>query len=123
MMHSSLHFALGMVLGSAWHTGALLKAWRKAQPVSSILLRQLITAYALGLFAIVPNLLRRLGAADSICESVPMNLFLLSPALNSLIKGGAYTGPLVLALMIGLQYALLLAAIARAGRRNVRLRR
>jgi len=113
-MHSTLHFSVGMVVGTALTYRPLLEAWRRKAPVAAHLRRWLVVAYGLGVYAIVPNLLRRAGVAHEVCEAWFMNIFLLSPAFNRLIQGGTIYGPLVMGSIIVSQYLTLLRALTRA---------
>jgi hypothetical protein len=119
MMHSTLHFSLGMVVGTALTCRPLLDAWRRGAALAPHLRRWLIVAYGLGVYAIVPNLLRRAGVAHDVCEAWFMNVFLLSPALNRLVQGGTIYGPFVMGLLVVLQYLTLLWAVRRASRSRV----
>ncbi len=114
MMHSTLHFSLGMVVGTALTYRPLLDAWHRQTTLAPHLRRWLIAAYGLGVFAIAPNLLRRAGVAHDLCEAWFMNIFLLSSALNRLVQGGTIYGPFVMGTLITAQYALLLRALQRA---------
>lgn len=113
MMHSTLHFSLGMLLGTAWHARAICCAWRSRRPLARRLGAWLLACYGLGLFAIAPNLLRRAGVSHDACEAAVMNVFLFSPALNRIVGGGSIVGPFVLGLMVAGQYALLLIVLRR----------
>jgi hypothetical protein len=92
----------------------LLAAWKRGAPLAAPLRRWLVVAYGLGVYAIVPNLLRRAGVAHRICESGIMNIFLLSPTLNRLMQGGSITGPFVMGFLIAVQYGVLLRAVKRS---------
>jgi hypothetical protein len=113
MMHSTLHFSLGMVAGTALTYRPLLDAWRRRAALAPHLRRWLIMAYGLGVFAIVPNLLRRAGVPHELCEAWFMNIFLFSSLLNSSIQGGTIYGPFVMGLFVVSQYLTLLWALAR----------
>ena len=117
MMHSTLHFGLGMAAATAWRGPGLLKAWRTERPVARLLGSWLAASYVLGAFGIVPNLLRRAGVPHDVCEAWYMNVFFLSPLWNRLLAGGHIYGPAILTALLGAQYAILLLAIKRAGRR------
>ena len=114
MMHSTLHFSIGILVGTALSYRPIRTAVQNNAPLAAPLRRWLMLAYALGLFAIVPNLLRRAGVPHALCESCVMNLFLLSPALNHLVRGGAIYGPLILGIILMSQYLTLLWALRRA---------
>jgi hypothetical protein len=116
MMHSTLHFGLGMAAATAWHGPALLRSWRAGRALARALGLWLVTSYALGLLGVVPNLLRRAGVPHETCEAWYMNVFLLSPFWNRLLDGGHIYGPAILTVLFGAQYAILLLAIRRARR-------
>ena len=75
----------------------------------------MVVAYGLGVYAVVPNLLRRAGVPHDVCEGWYMNVFLLSSLLNRLVQGGTIYGPFVMGTLIAAQYAVLLLAIRRIG--------
>jgi hypothetical protein len=77
----------------------------------------LLASLILGLLATVPSLLRRAGLSDAACDNPWMNIFVFYPALNHLLHGGTVWGPAILALALGSQYLLLLAAINQQARR------
>ncbi len=114
MMHSTLHFSLGMVIGAGLSYRPLREAWRRRAPVAPLLRRWLVVSYGLGLYAIVPNLLRRAGVAHDLCEAWFMNIFLFSSALNHLVQGGNIYGPFVMGLLVVSQYVTLLWALRRS---------
>ena len=112
MAHSALHFSFGMAVGSIFTIPALLKAWLRKTRLSPQFSRWFIASYAAGVYAIVPGILRRLGAPDSFCDGWWMNLFLFYPWMNDLKPGAETMGPLVLGTCMGGQYLLLLCALA-----------
>lgn len=114
MMHSTLHFSLGMLLATALTCRPVIAACRRGGALAAPLRRWLLAAYALGLYAIVPNLLRRAGITHDICEGWFMNVFLFSPLLNRMMQGGTISGPFVLGLFVAAQYAVLLWAVRKA---------
>jgi hypothetical protein len=103
-----------MVVGTALTYRPLLDAWRRGAPVAHPLRRWLMVAYGLGLYAIVPNLLRRAGVAHDLCEAWFMNIFLFSSALNHLVQGGTIYGPFGMGLLLMSQYLTLLWALRRS---------
>jgi len=73
--------------------------------------KRLITAYALGLFAIIPGILRFVGMPEHMCNGWWMNVFIFYPVINKLKPGGMLVGEALVILCFALQYALLLAAL------------
>lgn len=112
MAHSLLHFTLGL-----WAAMLVLlprlPAWERTGPRARAYGRWLAGAYALALWAIIPNLLRRTGLPESFCSGPWMNLFMLHPIVDQLHPGGMLIGEAVFLAAVALQYLLLLRAIAR----------
>ncbi|MDA0578132.1 MAG: hypothetical protein O3B24_08535 [Verrucomicrobia bacterium] len=111
MAHSTLHFAAGLAIGSAAALPPLLCAWHRGQQLAPAFARWFAIGYATGTFAVVPAILRNLGVPDAICDGPWMNVFLLYPWMNAVKPGAVTMGPLVLATILGAQYALLIAAL------------
>ncbi|NQU41621.1 MAG: hypothetical protein HQ523_16880 [Lentisphaerae bacterium] len=114
MMHSTIHFSLGMLLGTALTYRPILAARRQGKRLAPLLRRWLIIAYALGVYAIIPNLLRRAGVPHDLCEAWLMNVFLFSPLLNRLMQGGTMPGQFLLSMLVASQYSALIWAVHRA---------
>ena len=109
------HFGLGMAAGTALAAPALWRRWQARAPLSGAFGRWILLAYGLGLFAIVPNALVRLGLPASWCASPVMNVFLLHPLLDRFGRGGEFRGAALIFALFALQYVLLLEAIRRRG--------
>lgn len=118
MAHSTLHFSLGMVAGSALTLPALLAAWRRGRPLAMKFLRWLTLSWALGALAVVPGFLGRMGVPSHVCDAWWMNVFLFYPLLNALKKGGDTMGPIILSACFAGQYLLLLSALYARTRRR-----
>jgi hypothetical protein len=128
MAHTALHLAVGLGLGMALAAPALGRAWRDAAahrpgahtPLSRPLARLLAGSWGLGLFAIIPNVLRAMAMPEWFCSGWWMNLFLLHPLLDGWVSGGTVIGGFLLVAALSSQYGLLLLAIAHT-RRHRRL--
>jgi hypothetical protein len=118
MAHSSLHFALGMAAGAAASARPLLRAWLRDEPVSGPFRRWFLTSLAGGTFAVFPSILGRLGVPPPVCESPLMNVFLLHHWIDRVKPGATTMGPILLGAAFAAQYALLVLAVFRAGRRT-----
>lgn len=114
MAHSTLHFALGMAVGSIPTLPPLLAAWARSKPLAPRFTRWFAASFGVGLYAVAPAVLRQLGVPDAICDHPAMNVFLLYPWINIVKPGAITSGPLILGAMLGGQYALLIAALAHA---------
>lgn len=112
MAHSSLHFAFGMTLGSLISAPRFVRALRNREALSGHFRYWFIASYAAGTFAIIPGVLRRLGASNALCDGWWMNLFLFYPTINALKAGGQTMGPLLMGAILGLQYLSLVLALA-----------
>ena len=111
MAHSTLHFAVGMVVGSACTVPPLLSAWARQHPLHPPFARWFLSSCAVGLYAALPGLLRHLGVPDAVCDSPWMNVFLLYHEINVVKPGAVTSGPLIMGAILGGQYALLIAAL------------
>jgi len=120
MAHSVLHFAVGLAAGTALFAHRAVRRLRRGAPLAAPLGRALVLAYALGGWAIVPNLLRRLGVPESVCREPWMNVFFFHPALDRIKAGGVLIGELAVILCFAVQYTVLLAAILLIRRRSAR---
>ena len=118
MAHSALHFSLGMAVGTAAAWRPMLRARRTGSRLSPVYGRWLLLCYGLGVYAIIPSLLRRLGVPESVCSAWWMNVFLLHPLLTRLKPGGDILGPAVLLLCIAAQYAWLFLGVLLCRRRT-----
>lgn len=111
MTDSTLHFALGMLTGMILFIHPVIRnkiAGRKLAPAFKT---WLIMSYCLAVFAIIPNILRRIGVPDTICNGWWMNVFLLHPLINGLKNGGMVIGRIGIITCFTIQYILLLTAI------------
>ncbi len=118
MAHSTLHFSLGMVIGSAAAAPRLMRALAGREKLSDAFRFWFGASYAAGLFAAFPGVLRRFGVPDAVCDGWWMNVFILYPLLNELKPGGMTMGPLVMGALMGCQYIALVAALAWCLRRQ-----
>ncbi len=114
MAQSTLHFAIGMTVGTVAAVPAVATAWRQHKALAGPFLRWLLLSYALGAYATIPNLLRRTGYLPSLWESNWMNLFLLHHLIDHFATIHIVLGELAVGLVVGLQYGLLLLAIRRS---------
>ncbi|MFC1497828.1 hypothetical protein ACFLS1_05040 [Verrucomicrobiota bacterium] len=111
-MHSSFHFALGLALGTLTFLPAILRRLLFEQRMAFLMRKWLWVSYALGIFAIIPNILRRIGTPEPVCTGWQMNIFLFHPLINNLKSGGMLIGLAVIIICFIIQYSFLTAAIA-----------
>lgn len=111
MAHSTLHFTLGMALGTSMLVRSVLPGFTSARESAALFGKWLIVSYALGFLAIVPNLLRSIGVPEIICGGWWMNIFLFHPLVDKVKTGGMLIGEVGIISCFVLQYALLLAAL------------
>jgi hypothetical protein len=117
MAHSVFHLAVGVAAGGALLAPHVAGAWLRGRPLASPVARLLVVSYALGVLAVVPNLLARLGVAPTALDAPWMNVFVLHPLIDTWERGGLLIGELAIAAMFIGHYALILAAIAARRRR------
>jgi hypothetical protein len=111
MTHSAVHFALGVVVATSFFAPGILHALRRQQKLAPLLRRWLLSSYAVGLWAVVPAILRHVGLPEAACSGWWMNIFLFHPLLSHLHLGGVIIGGFCLALVLALQYGTLLLAL------------
>lgn len=120
MTHSAIHFALGAAVAAAAWLPAVARNWRAGAPLAEPTGRWLLATYALGLWALLPALLRHAGLPAAWCDGWWMNVFLLHPLLSGLHLGGALVGAAALGAVLLAQYGVVLLALARtSARRNL----
>jgi hypothetical protein len=119
MAHSALHFSIGMAAAMLVFAPPVISALRRRCELARTVGRWIVASWALGLFAIVPSLLHAAGAPPALYGGWWMNIFFLHPLINRLDHRGYLVGAMLMGLAFAAQYAVLLAAIARAPRRRV----
>jgi hypothetical protein len=112
--HANLHMAAGMVVGTAVTLIPVARAWLGRAPLARPVGRMLVAAYALGVWALVPNLVSAAGGPASIHHHPASNVFLLHALIDHRKDGGLLIGELVMVAVLVFQFTLLVAAIARA---------
>jgi len=115
---ASVHFALGMAVGSAIGLPPLLRDWAHYRPLSGGFGKWLLLSYGIGLYAIAPSVLRKLGLPEAFSAHLLMNIFLLHPLIDRLRPGGKLVGGGLITAMATAQYGLLLLAIHGQKRRS-----
>ena len=118
MAHANLHMAAGMVLGTAVTLIPVARAWLTQKPLARPIGRMLLAAYALGIWALVPNLVSAAGGPASIHHNPASNIFLLHALIDRRKDGGLLIGELAMVAVLVFQFALLVIAIARVNRRS-----
>jgi hypothetical protein len=118
MAHANLHMAAGMALGTAITAIPVARAWLARAPLARPVGRMLIVAYALGIWALLPNLISAAGGPASIHHAVWANIFLGHALIDRKKDGGLLIGELVLVAILIFQYLTLLLALARTPRRS-----
>ncbi len=114
MAQSTLHFALGMTVGSLWVVPAVLRHWKKQLPLTRVIGRWLLLSYGLGLYATLPSILRRISSGAEWATSGWTHIFLLYPLIEKLNAPSIGLGELAIAACFSAQYGLILLAIHRA---------
>jgi hypothetical protein len=107
--------AAGMVIGTAATLIPVARAWLARNPLARPVGRMLLAAYALGVWALVPNLVSAAGGPAGIHHNPASNIFLLHALIDQRKDGGLLIGELVMVAVLVFQFTLLVAAIARAG--------
>jgi hypothetical protein len=109
--HPLFHFGIGLAVGTAAILPSIAGKIRSGDRMAPWLGKRLITAYALGVFAVVPGLLHLAGLPGFICNGWWMNVFIFYHLMNKLKPGGMLGGEVLAVSCFALQYVLLLAAL------------
>lgn len=100
-----------MVLGTLVALPPVWRAWRQGRPVAHRIARWCLLSYALGLYAVLPAIIRRLADDPQIGSGPWWNLFLFYPLFDHLQLPSIAGGELAIAALFGLQYSVIVLAI------------
>lgn len=114
MAHANLHMAMGMALGTAVTVLPVARAWLARAPLARPVGRMLVAAYALGVWALVPNLVTSVGGPAAIHHNPVANIFVGHALVDRREGGGLLIGEVAMVAILVFQFAVLVAAIARA---------
>jgi len=120
MAQSTLHFAVGMAVGTAAAAPSLVRRIRGRRRTARCFLRWFALSYGLGFVAVIPSLLRHAGVARELCMRWWMNVFFLFPLIDRLQPGGMVLGEAAVLMLFGLQYVAMLLLIGRLERSRER---
>ncbi len=114
MAQSTLHFSFGMILGTLAALPPVWRAWRQGRPVARLVGRWCLFSYVLGLYAVLPAIIRRLADDPQLGSGHWWNLFLFYPLFDHLQLPSIAGGEMASAALFMLQYAVIVLAIRRA---------
>ncbi len=118
MAHATLHFAVGFLVGTAFALPGLLRRLRRGGRLSPGFAYWILLSYGLGVWAVMPHLLYRVGAPFGLREQLWANLFVGYPLIHRFGWGGVFLGTAACTALIAGQYTCLLIAVACASRRE-----
>ena len=118
MAESVFHFATGLAVGTAAFLPTLVKRFKAGKRLAAFFARWFAVAFGLGVLAIVPGLLVRIGMPERYLTAWWMNIFVLFPILDSLKRGGFIVGTAFILICGAIMYGALLLAIVRSRRRS-----
>lgn len=116
MAHANLHLAVGMAAGTALAAWPLLQAWKRDAPLARPLGRLWLASIALGVWALVPNLVSAAGLTAALHRASYADVFVGHRTIDARIGGGLLIGELGLVAQLAVHYAFLLLALRRARR-------
>ncbi len=111
MAHSSLHFFIGQLAGMVIFMPRLVRSFRRQQQLAFAFRSWLILSYSLAVFAIIPNILRRIGVPENICNGWWMNIFMFHSILDQIRHGGMLIGQAGIIACFSFQYVFLLTTL------------
>jgi hypothetical protein len=122
MAHATFHMAAGMAVATSVTLIPLARAFVQARPLARPLGRMLLAAYGLGLWALAPSFLTLAGAPLTVHHAWWANVFVAHAAIADRVRGGLLLGQVGLVAIFSFHYAVLVAAVAVAQRRQRRAR-
>lgn len=114
MAHANFHMAAGLALATAATAWPVLRAWRLRLALARPLARMLLASYALGAWAVMPNLLTSLGLSPQVHRAPWANVFVGHAVIDLRYDGGLLVGELLMVAVFAAHFAALVAAIGRA---------
>lgn len=114
MAHANFHMAAGLALATVATAWPVVRGWLRRQDLARPLARMLLASYALGAWAVVPNLLTSLGLSPQVHRAPWANVFLGHALIDLRYDGGLLVGELLMVVVFAAHFAALVAAIGRA---------
>lgn len=118
MAHANLHLAVGLAVGAAALAVPVARALYARRPVARSLGRMWLAALALGVWALVPNLVSAAGLTAALHRAWWADVFVFHRAIDRRIHGGLLIGELLLVAQLVAHYAILIVALARSSNRR-----
>ncbi len=114
MAHANLHLAVGMAVGTAAAAWPVARAWWSDRPLARPLARLWIVTIAVGIWAVLPNLISAAGVTSGLHHVGWGDVFVGHRTIDGRIHGGLLIGELALVAQLATHYALLMLALHRA---------
>lgn len=114
MAHANLHMAVGMAAATAVTMWPVLTALRTRAALARPVARMLLSSYALGAWAVMPNFLTSAGMSASVHRRPWANLFVGHAFIDAHNDGGLLVGELVMIAILALHFGLLVLGVGRA---------
>jgi hypothetical protein len=117
MAHANLHLAVGLAVGTAATAWPVLRALTSpSAPLARPLARMWMVSLAVGVWALIPNLVSAAGLTAGLHHAAWGDLFVGHRTIDSRIHGGLLIGQLALVAQLAVHYLILVWAVRRAGR-------
>ena len=114
MAHVNVHLALGIAAGTAGTMIPVARAWLAGRPLARPVTVMIGMSYALGLWAILPNILTKVGVR--VAGAAWADIFVLHTSVDRALRGGLLVGEVAIAAAFVFHYAVIMAALVRARR-------
>jgi hypothetical protein len=113
MAHATLHFSAGLITGSLLAAPVVRSAWRTNRPLCLPILGLMLSAWIVGIWALVPSFCRHMGLPERFVGGWWMNIFLFHPIIAGFMRRSMFAGSVMMAAVLAYHYLLILLAIRR----------
>lgn len=116
MAHANFHLAVGLAVGTAAAAWPVVRALVQRAPLARPVGRMWLISLAVGVWALVPNLVSAAGLTSAWHHAAWADLFVGHRTIDRRVHGGLLIGELALVAQLAAHYALLVWAVARRRR-------
>ena len=118
MTHTAFHFAVGLTVGTLLALPRVMELWSSGDPLYGRIRQWILLSNALGILAVVPAVLVKIGLVSGPLHGWGWNIFLLYTFFETFWPNTTILGAAATTGLLGLQYIVTVAAVFRARART-----